>query len=191
MSAPPVAAAMQDAAAGSSRPTPSLLRRMTCFVYEATLLFGLGLIPGLVGTLFVAPAGQGEPWRSETALRVFALLFYGFYFVWFWSKRGQTLAMQTWHIRLVTAGGGPVSRWRALARYAACCAFWFLPATLIAGLSGLPPWPSLGTAAAGIVVYALTALAEPDRQFWHDRLCGTRLVDVRAETPASLRPHPH
>ena len=161
--------------------TPSLPRRMACFVYEATLLFGLGLVPGVIGAVFVAQTGQRHPLQGETALRLFALLFYGVYFVWFWAARGQTLAMQTWRIRLVTEGGGAISQARALGRYAACCAAWFLPAALAASALHLGPWPSLAATAVGIVVYAALALAEPTRQFWHDRLCGTRLVDVRGE----------
>jgi uncharacterized RDD family membrane protein YckC len=169
---------------------PGLMRRMACFVYEAMLLFGLGLIPGVLGALFFAQTGQRDALQSETVLRVFAWVFYGVYFVWFWSTRGQTLAMQTWHIRLVGASGERLSQSRALARYVACCVAWFAPATIVAGVLHLRPWPSLGLNAAGIVAYALLALAEPNRQFWHDRLCGTRLIDVRRDSANGLRPRP-
>jgi uncharacterized RDD family membrane protein YckC len=165
--------------------TPSLARRMACFVYEATLLFGLALIPGVLGAFFLAQTGQRHPLQSETALRVYALLLYGVYFVWLWSRRGQTLAMQTWRIRLVTAGGAPVSQARALARYVACCCAWFGPATLISSALHWPPARSLGAIAAGIAGWALLALLEPERQFWHDRLCGTRLVTAPAKAAAS------
>ncbi len=154
---------------------------MACFVYEATLLFGLGLIPGALGALFFAQTGQRHPLQSDVALRGFALLFYGVYFTWFWAARGQTLAMQTWRIRLVDADGNRVSQARALLRYVACCVAWFLPAALLAGAFQLTPMASLVTSAGGVAVYALLAFTEPQRQFWHDRLCGTRLVDVRAE----------
>ena len=177
-----LAGAAADAAA--RRPTPSLLRRMLCFIYEATLLFGLGLIPGIVGALFFAQTGQRHPLQSDAALRLFALLFYAVYFVWFWSARGQTLAMQTWRIRLRTVAGGAVSQQRALARYGSCCVAWFLPATIAASWLHLSPFASLGASAAGIAVYALLALAEPEQQFWHDRLCGTRLVDMRGDDAA-------
>jgi uncharacterized RDD family membrane protein YckC len=160
--------------------TPALARRMACFVYEATLLFGLALIPGALGAVFLAQTGQQHPLQSATALRLFALVLYGVYFVWLWSARGQTLAMQTWRIRVVTASGAALTQTRALARYLACCAVWFMPATLVAALLQLPPWPTLGLVAAGIAVYALSTLFAPERQFWHDLLCGTRLVDVRA-----------
>lgn len=162
-------------------PAAPLFRRMACFVYEATLLFGLGLVPGVVGALFFAQTGQRHPLQSDVALRTFALLFYGVYFIWFWSARGQTLAMQTWRIRLVTADGARLTQWQALRRYAACCVAWFLPAALIAQWLHLAPLASLAATAIGIALYALLALAEPQRQFWHDRLCGTRLVDVRGE----------
>jgi uncharacterized RDD family membrane protein YckC len=189
MTSPP-AGALAAPASAASGPTPSLLRRMASFTYEALLLFGLGLIPGALGAMWIARAGQAS-WQSDTALRVFALLFYGAYFVWCWSTRGQTLAMQTWRIRLVGPDGSPPTRARALGRYAACCAFWFLPATLVAGLWQLTPWPSLGVTAAGVVLYALAARLEPTRQFWHDRLCRTRLVDVQAEeAPPELRRRP-
>ena len=168
--------------------TPSMGRRMACFVYEATLLFGIGLVPGVLGAVFFAQTGQRHPLQNDTVLRLFALLLYGIYFVWFWSTRGQTLAMQTWHIRVVTAARRPLGQLRALGRFAACCIAWFGPALLLAAALGLPPWPSLAAVAAGIVVYALSALAAPDRQFWHDRVCGTRLVDSRAID--ALRPRP-
>jgi len=160
--------------------TPSLARRMSCFVYEATLLFGLALIPGVLGAFFLAHTGQRHPLESDTALRLYALALYGVYFVWLWSRRGQTLAMQTWRIRLVTAGGALVSPGRALARYVACCCAWFGPATVLASALHWPPARSLGAVGVGIAGWALLALLEPGRQFWHDRLCGTRLVKASA-----------
>ena len=166
--------------------TPSLARRMACFVYEATLLFGLALIPGVLGAVFLAQTGQRHPLQGDTALRVYALVLYGVYFVWLWSRRGQTLAMQTWRIRLVTGAGARVSQARALARYVACCCAWFGPATLISSALHWPPGRSLGAVAAGIAGWALLALLEPERQFWHDRLCGTRLVKAGARAAVRL-----
>ena len=115
-------------------PAPSLRRRMACFIYEGMILFGIGLIPGAVGALFVALTGQTHPLQSETTLRVFAFVIYGVYFTYFWSRRGQTLPMQTWHIRVVTTAGDKLSQPRALARYFAAC-LWFAPAALIASIT--------------------------------------------------------
>lgn len=177
---------MTPARGAAALPTPSLLRRMTCFVYEATLLFGIALVPAVLGTLFFAQTGQSHPLQSEAVVRAFALVVYGIYFVGCWSVRGQTLAMQTWRIRVVTVGGARLSQARAGARYVACCLAWFAPATAVAALLHLRPWPTLGAIVLWIVVYALSALAAPGRQFWHDIVCGTRLADIRGE-PAPVR----
>jgi len=153
---------------------------MASFGYEALLLFGLALIPGVLGAVFFAQTGQRHPLQSDAALRIYAFVLYGVYFVWFWSRRGQTLAMQTWRIRVVTVAGAPLSQRRALARYLACCIAWFaLPTALAAGLHW-PPRTGLLALGVWFCVYPLLALFARDRQFWHDRACGTRLVTADA-----------
>ncbi len=180
---------MTSATAGASVPpgtfeTPSLRRRMASFVYEGLLLFGIGLIPGAIGALFVALTGHRHPLQSDAALRVITLLIYAVYFTWFWSARGQTLPMQTWHIRLVTVDGRPLSQVRALCRFIASCA-WFAPAAALAAANHWTRWQGLAAIAVGVVGYALLALLHPQRQFWHDALCATRLVDARPRPPST------
>ena len=172
-----------DGGAAGALMAPSLKRRMASFVYEGLLLFGIGLIPGAIGALFVALTGHQHPLQSDTALRVITLAIYAVYFTWFWSVRGQTLPMQTWHIKVVTAQGAPLSQARALLRFIAACA-WFAPAALIASLNHWTRWQGLGAIAVGVVAYALLALLHPQRQFWHDALSGTQLIDVRPPTKA-------
>lgn len=159
---------------------PSLKRRMACFVYEGMMLFGIGLIPGAIGAVFTALTGNTHPLQSDTALRVIAFVIYGVYFIWFWSRRGQTLPMQTWHIRVVTLSGQPLSQQRALMRYVASCA-WFAPATALAALNHWTRWDALAAVAVGVIGYALLSLLHPQRQFWHDALCGTQLIDAPPE----------
>ena len=166
--------------AASEAQAPSLRRRMASFVYEGLLLFGIGLIPGAVGALFVALTGQQHPLQSGTALQVITFVIYGVYFTWFWSKRGQTLPMQTWHIRVVTTEGQRLSQGQALLRFFAAC-LWVAPATALAMLNGWSKWQALGAVGVGVVVYALLALLHPQRQFWHDALCGTRLITALPE----------
>jgi uncharacterized RDD family membrane protein YckC len=156
---------------------PSIKRRMACFVYEGMMLFGIGLIPGAIGALFTALTGHTHPLQSDAALRVIAYVIYGVYFTWFWSSRGQTLPMQTWNIRLVTLSGRPLSQRQALMRYLASSA-WFVPAVVIAQLNDWSRWDALYAVAIGVVGYALLALLHPQRQFWHDALCGTQIIDA-------------
>jgi uncharacterized RDD family membrane protein YckC len=153
--------------------TPALRRRMACFVYEGVLLFGVVTITGLVWSVIT---DQRHALSGQHGLQAAVFIVLGLYFVGFWSTRGQTLPMQTWHIRLLTKDGQPVSRLRALGRYMAAW-LWFMPALLGLWLGGLP---SAGVASAAILgsmgVYAAMSRLHPTRQFWHDALCGTRLV---------------
>jgi uncharacterized RDD family membrane protein YckC len=166
--------------------TPGLGRRMASFVYEGMLLFGIGLIPGAIGALFFALTGHRHPLQSDAALRVITLAIYAVYFTWFWSARGQTLPMQTWHIKVVTIAGKPLSQSRALLRFIASCA-WFAPATLIAHANGWTRWQGLAAIGIGVLGYTLLALLQPQRQFWHDVICRTRLIDTRAANESADR----
>ena len=139
------------------------------------LLFGIGLIPGAIGALFVAVTGQQHPLQGGVALQVITFVIYAVYFSWFWSRRGQTLAMQTWHIRVVTLDGQPLSQGRALMRFLAA-SLWVAPGSALAALNGWTRWETLGAVGVNIVLYGLSSLLHPQRQFLHDALCGTRLV---------------
>jgi len=152
---------------------------MACFVYEAMILFGIGLVPGLIGAVFTAQTGHHDALQSDTVLRVFAFVIYGIYFVWFWSRTGQTLPMQTWHIRVETHDGALLGQGHALLRYVACW-LWIVPGALLAAALHWGPWQSLGAVAVWIVIYAALSRLHPQRQFWHDALCRTRLAPFRA-----------
>ena len=153
--------------------TPGLARRLACFVYEGVLLFGVVMAAGLV---YGVATQQRHALVGAFGLRVFLFLVLGAYFVWFWTRSGQTLAMQTWRIRLVTRDGRPVTRLRALCRYLLAW-LWFAPALVALELAGLQgALPAFGALVAGALAYGALAWLHPDRQYWHDAACGTRLV---------------
>ena len=159
-----------DAAGG---PAPALTRRLACFVYEGVLLFGVVMAAGL---LYGITTGQRHALVGLHGLQAFLFVVIGAYFVWFWSKSGQTLAMQTWRIRLLTTAGQPVSRLRALCRYLLSW-LWFLPALVTIQLSGLKgALPVFGTLTVGVLAYAALTKVHPQGQYLHDAICGTRLV---------------
>jgi len=156
---------------------PSLRRRMACWLYEGMLLFAVVFIAGwLFSTL-----GQMRDAMDarRPLLQAFLFVVFGIYFAWFWS-RGQTLAMKTWHLRIVDRQGRPVTQARALVRYLLSWV-WFLPP-----LTALAPYRLSGAEVALLVVgwvmvWAILSRFHPQGQFWHDALAGTRRVSAEDE----------
>jgi uncharacterized RDD family membrane protein YckC len=119
-------------------------------LYESLLLLGVlaatFMLPYIVlGMVFSIKVPGSASW-----LHVFLIL--GAYFTWYWRHGGQTLAMQTWKLRLTMANGSAPPLSTLALRYALT-------------------WPSLLFCGAGL----LWALFDRDRQFLHDRLAGTHI----------------
>ncbi len=132
---------------------PAIGRRLASALYDLLLIVALTFVATFPFLAFLGDATHG--WRRHL-LQAWVLTVIGAYFVWFWTRGGQTLPMKTWHIRLVGRDGRPVGAARALHRY------------LLA---------LLGTAALGLGFF--WALFDRDRQFLHDRLAGTSLIDSK------------
>ncbi len=152
-------------------PTPGLWRRMACWLYEGMLMFGVVFIAGyLFGTL----SQTRNAMDNRMALQAFLFVVFGIYFTWFWSK-GQTLAMKTWHIRVVDRAGRPVSQPKAFLRYLLSW-LWFLPPLVLIAPFKLPAAESFVLLLGWVAVWAVASRFHPQAQFWHDALAGTRLV---------------
>lgn len=136
-----------------------LSRRLMSLLYEMLLVAAL-LLAGMVPLVFLIEGWDDPLKRALTQSYLVALT--GFYFVWQWRRGGQTLAMKTWRIRLVTPDGNALSTGCALRRYA---------------------YAVLGTALGGAGF--AWALFDRDRQFLHDRLAGTRIIFVPATRSSS------
>jgi uncharacterized RDD family membrane protein YckC len=159
-------------------PAPSVRRRLASFFYEGVLLFGVVVPTALV---FGPLVQQRHALYLRGALMAVLFCVLGLYFTWFWVRGGQTLAMKTWHIRVEGPDGAPLTRGRALVRYLAAW-LWFLPpigaaASMDVGTLGVGGF--FAVLIAYVLAYALLARLHPQRQFLHDLLCGTRLVDAR------------
>jgi uncharacterized RDD family membrane protein YckC len=147
---------------------------MACWLYEGMLMFGVVFIAGY---LFSTLSQTRHALDNRHALQAFIFVVFGIYFTWFWAK-GQTLAMKTWNIRLVGVTGQPVTQARALLRYILSW-LWFLPALGAVAPFGLSGGETVVIVVGWIAVWALLSRFHPQRQFWHDALAGTRLVNSR------------
>jgi uncharacterized RDD family membrane protein YckC len=93
--------------------------------------------------------------------------------VWCWTGGRRTLPMKTWRMRIADADGGPPGARTALLRYLAA---WIGPLLALVGYAFLRE-RGLGALALGLAgLNFLWAAADPDRQFLHDRIAGTRIV---------------
>jgi uncharacterized RDD family membrane protein YckC len=94
--------------------------------------------------------------------------------------------MKTWHLRLVDRQGVALSQPRAAGRYLLSW-LWFLPALAGAGLAGHTDGGRVSLwLAVGVVANIVLARLLPGRQYVHDWLAGTRLVDARPAAGAAV-----
>ena len=144
-------------------------------LYESMLLFGVLFMSGW---LFSTLLQQRHALYLRHAMEAWLFVVLGVYFIWFWTHGGQTLAMKTWRFRLVAADGSPVGRWRAVLRFLLAW-LWVLPGLALASTLHEKQWTLVLVPAINLLLWAATIRLDPQRQFLHDRLAGTRLVDAK------------
>lgn len=163
-------------------PAPSepagLTRRGASLCYEGLLLSAILLVAGFAALPLVSPSASGGVATADrlyvppAGARAFVLFYYiavtGLYFVAFWSSGRRTLPMKTWGLALIQVDGRAVDLRHAIVRFAAA---WIGP---VAGLCGYVFAGRWGLLAA--LVNFGWAWVDPDRQFLHDRIAGTRIV---------------
>ena len=173
-----------------SLPAPTIKRRIALNLYEMLVLFGVlaftFLVPHLIiGVLFEVTA-------PSAILMAHVYLVLAFYFMWYWTKTGQALAMQTWRIQLVNVDGAIMKRSQALMRFA-IGSLWLIPAALLLFINiKMNPTASMGGSVSiiffsiNLFLWPLSAILDrKNRQSIPDRWSGTRLVQL----PNTI-PHP-
>jgi uncharacterized RDD family membrane protein YckC len=134
---------------GASLVRASLFRRLAALSYEAVLLFAIVFFAAY---LFIAISGQSPTGHLRTIFFVYLLCVSGAYLVFCWVRSGQTLAQKTWGIKVTAVDGSLLDLRAALLRYV------------------------LALISVGSGIGILWATFDRDRQFLHDRLCGSRIV---------------
>jgi uncharacterized RDD family membrane protein YckC len=152
---------------------PSLRRRLACWMYEGMLLFAVLFIASY---LFSSLSQTRHALDNRHAQQAFLFIILGIYFTWFWSK-GQTLAMKTWHVRVVDVRGQGLSQHRALVRYLVSW-LWFLPPFMGSWIMGWSITETGVIATGWVLIWAFLSRFHPQRQYWHDVLAGTRLIQA-------------
>lgn len=128
-----------------------LRRRLASMLYESLLLLGVLALTFMVPLLILGIGMNYTPGGGMLWAYIFVVL--GAYYLWYWRRSGQTLAMQTWKLKLVNTDGTLPTLGQSALRYVLA-------------------WPSVCFFGIGM----LWAAIDPERQFLHDRLAGTRIV---------------
>lgn len=129
-----------------------LLKRYLAVVYESLLMLALAMVLTAVYYMVLGDASHG--WK-RLGLQLLVWGSMGAYFVRSWTVTGQTLASQTWKLKVVSQQGQLLTWQQAALRY------------VVASLFMLP---------AGLTLW--WAILDRDQQFLHDRLLGSRIVSL-------------
>ena len=132
--------------------TPRFWRSTLSMFYDFLLLLAIWFIASFIFHLVFRDTNAVY---FRPLFQFYLLFVAGIYFIWFWTHGGQTLAMQTWKMRVVTSSGQRLTTRQAITRYL--------------------------LAVIGITFFGfgiMWALFDRDRQYLHDRLAGTRIVNV-------------
>lgn len=158
-------------------PPASLGLRLAAMVYEGVLLFGVTFAVALA---LLTSLAWSYPLSTPQRIVLQAALFLavGIYFVWCWTRSGQTLALKTWKLRVAGPNGAPPSTPRAVARYVLAWHL-FLPGFVYIVVSDAQRTAGLAALAIGFALLLLPALWDRDRRLLHDRWTRTRIVRER------------
>lgn len=169
---------------GLTATVPSRWRRFASMMYEGVLLFAVVFLAGyLFDTLTQSRSGLTLRGLRQGVL----FLAIGVYFVMCWRYSGQTLPMKTWNIRLVDRDGRTPPLKRLVLRYVLIWPIPLLAALLVQGASHLTGYRSTDMLIvfAPFTVFFWTGF-DPQGQFLHDRLLGTRLVHTDAKAAKAV-----
>jgi uncharacterized RDD family membrane protein YckC len=153
---------------------PTVQRRLISMVYEMLLGFAVLFLPLLI---FEIVTHASHTPLIEHMRQALAFVVLGIYFIHQWVRDGQTLAMKTWRMKLVRSDHEHVSLRAATTRYVLSW-MWVLPALVVCLAFDLHRWQALGAVGVGILLWSMTAFLDRNRQFLHDKLSGTRLIQL-------------
>ena len=157
-----------------------LLPRLGAALYEALLVTALVFMTGFLLLPMVSPGTAATatqltipPVPARVALFCILFAVVALYFVWSWTGGRRTLPMKTWRMRIVGVDGRPPGARTALLRYIAT---WIGPVLAVAGYALLRERGAGALALVPLAINFLWAAVDRDRQFLHDRIAGTRIV---------------
>lgn len=163
---------------------PAPLWRVVCSIlYDSFLVMGCMLV-----TMFIIVAVNGfkstagVAWKQHLTTAILMAVCATF-FVYFWSRQGQTLGMRAWKLVLITKDGRPPKLLRALGRWFLIVVVLLLPVMVCFASNLLVPkkdWlAALIILTLPVILGYSFALFDKSKRTLFDRLSGTHIVVVR------------
>ncbi|RDH84889.1 MAG: RDD family protein [endosymbiont of Galathealinum brachiosum] len=142
----------------------SLFRRLMAIIYDSFLIIGLCmLVAGTISIVntFIMNGGNAitdeHPLYLLHQIIILSTIFITglFFYIYFWSRGGQTLGMKTWMLLLISDDGSNIDRKQATIR----------------SLSAVLSWSVFGLG-------FLWSLIDSKNRTWHDILSSSHLVQL-------------
>lgn len=153
-------AQLSSSSAYTQYPSAPLWRRLAAMVYDQLVLWAIWIATGFLhALLFGLDSTQNAQQLPRTLFPMLLGSTFLFY-AWFWTHGGQTLGMRAWRLQVVDQrlDGTPPHWIKCLVR--------FFGAFLSLSVFGLG---------------YIWVLFDPDKDTWHDRLSGTRTLEIPKE----------
>ncbi|MCX2981916.1 RDD family protein [Halieaceae bacterium IMCC14734] len=138
--------------------SPPLWRRLGALIYDTCLVLPLVMLSVAIAMgVYLAVTGRADASMEQqmlpaTLVRILSLATVAVFYCVFWLKKGQTLGMQAWRIRLRSTDGTSVTARQALLRCLGAC--------VSLAVGGLGYW---------------WCLFDRRGRYWHDYWSGTEL----------------
>lgn len=164
---------MTEAPSAERLPSAGVLRRLGAMSYDLFLLVAVMMVV----TAVLLPLTGGEAITSERygaweyAYQALLVLIVIVFFGLFWTRRGQTLGMLAWRLRVQREDGG-LLQWSDVLKRLAVAAGLLVPAIALATSAPTVALATLLPAASGYVWIWI----DQDGLAWWDRLTRTRVV---------------
>ncbi|WP_111980402.1 RDD family protein [Algibacillus agarilyticus] len=123
---------MNEVISKTGFPRAGFRRRLAAMVYDLLVTAAIALAAALIGLLIlqlfitvgVFSLGNHDEistWLQATAFghlifQAYLLFCITYFYIWFWSKGGQTVGMKTWRLRVQNENGHDISKKQALIR---------------------------------------------------------------------------
>lgn len=143
-------------------PRAGLPRRLAALLYDSFLVAAIWMLVGYLLQLIFGPDtsqlvdGQvlTDPLQGNILFVLMVASSSGFY-LWFWTRSGQTLGMLAWHMRVVDLNNQPLSLQRAAVRW-------------------LAAWPAFFLLGIGY----LWLLLDPNGDAVHDKISASKVIAI-------------